>query len=425
MNILVIGSGGREHALCHFIARSPLCKKLYCAPGNAGIQSVAECLPLDVTKNDAVLAACKTHAIDFVVIGPDAQLEQGLADTVRATGLPVFGPSRAAAEIEWSKTFMKDVCAAAKVPTAAYRAFTDADAARAHVQQQGVPIVIKADGLAAGKGVTVAHTMGEALTAIDDAMVKQIFGAAGANIVIEEFMQGEEVSFFALSDGVTALPFTSAQDHKAAYDGDKGPNTGGMGAYSPSPLINDALQTQIMNTIVTPVLDELKRRGRPFIGILYAGLMMTKTGPRVVEFNARFGDPETQVMLPRLKSDLLSVLYATACGKLDAVQLDWHDIAALTVIMATKGYPTAYGKGSVIKGINDAVALPDTLVFHAGTKRNDRGELTANGGRVLCVTSMATSIAEAQQRAYVAVDMIDWPDGFCRRDIGWRAIGKF
>ncbi|MDE2029475.1 MAG: phosphoribosylamine--glycine ligase [Alphaproteobacteria bacterium] len=422
MKVLVVGSGGREHALCAAIAQSPQCTKLYCAPGNAGIADTAECLPVKVDDKQGILAACRAHNIDFVVVGPDAQLEQGLADDVREAGIPCFGPGRAAAEIEWSKGFMKDLCARTDVPTAAYKRFTDADAAKAYIKTQGVPLVVKADGLAAGKGVTVAQTVEEAVAAVEDAMVDHIFGKSGTEVVIEEFMEGQEASFFVLSDGKTHKFFATAQDHKPVFDGDKGPNTGGMGAYSPAPIIDDAMRDRIMHEIIEPVLNGLRDMGRPFTGVLYAGLMMTKTGPRVVEFNARFGDPETQVMLPRLKSDALALLYACATDSLDTAAIEWRDEAALTVILATKGYPGEYKKGSVIRGIDKAEALPGVTVFHAGTRRADNSDLTANGGRVLCVTALALTIKEAQKRAYEAVDLIDWPEGFCRRDIGWRAV---
>jgi phosphoribosylamine--glycine ligase len=424
MKILVVGSGGREHAICWAIARSPLLGKLYCAPGNAGISSVAECLPIPADNIPALLTACKTYDIDFVIVGPEQPLSLGLADAVREAGIPCFGPSKLAAELESSKGFMKDVCARAGVPTAAYKRFTDAPAARAYVHEQGAPIVVKADGLAAGKGVTVARTVEEAIAAIDDAMVGQVFGASGAEIVIEECMEGEEVSFFALSDGQTVQFFATAQDHKAVFDGDKGPNTGGMGAYSPAPIINDVMNKRIMREIIEPTVEEMAKMGRPFTGVLFAGLMMTKTGPRLIEYNARFGDPETEVMIPRLQTDLLALLYACAKGMLDGITIKWQDRAALGVVMAANGYPGDYQKGSVIGGLDNAAAVEDAIVFHAGTARNAAGDVTANGGRVLCVTATAPTIAEAQKRAYQAVDQIDWPEGFCRRDIGWRAVGK-
>ncbi len=424
MKILVVGSGGREHALCRSIAASPLCDKLYCTPGNAGIAAVAECLPIAVDKIPDIVGACRRHKIDFVVIGPELPLTLGLADELRAEGITCFGPSKLAAEIEGSKGFMKDLCAKAGVPTATYQRFTDADAARSYVRLQGAPIVVKADGLAAGKGVTVALTLDDALLAIDDAMGKKVFGDAGTSVVIEEFMEGEEVSFFALCDGEIAVPFTAAQDHKAVYDDDKGPNTGGMGAYSPAPIVDDAIQDRIMREIINPTVKAMREMGRPFTGVLFAGLMMTKTGPKLIEFNARFGDPETEVMLPRLKSDLLSLLYAASKGMLDGIDIHWHDYAALCVIMAAQGYPGAYKKGTVIRGLDQAATVADTYVFHAGTECDAAGNITANGGRVLAVTGTGATIAEAQARAYEAVDKISWPEGFCRRDIGWRAVGQ-
>lgn len=424
MKILVIGSGGREHALCWAISKSPLCEKLYCAPGNAGIAQLAECLPIAVDKIDDIVAVCRMHAINFVVIGPELPLTLGLADELRAEGISCFGPSKLAAEIEGSKGFMKDLCAQAKVPTASYQRFSDAEAAKAYVHSQGAPIVVKADGLAAGKGVTVAQTIDQALNAIDDAMVRNVFGASGAEVVIEEYMEGEEVSFFALCDGETTIPFTAAQDHKAVFDGDKGPNTGGMGAYSPAPIVDAAMQDRIMNEIIIPTVTAMRAVGRPFTGVLFAGLMMTKTGPRLIEFNARFGDPETEAMLLRLKSDLLAILYAASKGMLDAVQIQWYDQAALCVIMAANGYPGPYQKGTIIRGFENAAAVKNTVVFHAGTERNTSGDITANGGRVLAITGTGTTIADAQHAAYQAVDKIEWTEGFCRRDIGWRAIAK-
>ena len=424
MKILVIGGGGREHALCDAIAKSPLCEKLYCAPGNAGISEIAQCLPMSADKIPEIIAACQSLQISFVVVGPEIPLALGLADALHKVDIPCFGPSQAAAEIESSKGFMKDLCAQAGVPTAAYKRFTNVEDARAYIREQGAPIVVKADGLAAGKGVTVAKTIEEALAAIDDAMVGQVFGASGAEVVIEEYMEGEEVSFFALCDGKTAKFFATAQDHKAVFDGDKGPNTGGMGAYSPAPMINEAAQKNIMREIIDPTIALMARMGRPFSGILFAGLMITKTGPRLIEFNARFGDPETEVMIPRLKSDLLSLLYACAKGLLDGVVLEWHDYVALTVVMAAQGYPGDYKKGSVIRGLDRADEASHTVVYHAGTLRNNVGEITANGGRVLCATATASTITEAQRRAYQAIDKIDWPEGFCRRDIGWRAVAR-
>lgn len=429
MKVLVIGSGGREHALCWAIRKSPMCEKLYCAPGNAGIAEIAECLPIPVEATHDIVAICHMHRIDFVVIGPEIPLALGLADELRAEGICCFGPSKAAAAIESSKGFMKDLCAKAGVPTAAYRRFKEAEAAKDYVrefssQNMGAPIVVKADGLAAGKGVIIAQTVDEANAAIDEIMVKKIFGASGAEVVIEEFMEGEEASFFALCDGNMALPFAAAQDHKAVYDGDKGPNTGGMGAYSPAPAVDAAMQDRIMKEIITPTVDAMRDDGIPFTGVLFAGLMMTKSGPRVIEFNARFGDPETQAMFARLKSDALALLFASAKGMLDGIAIQWYDRAALCVVMAAEGYPGAYKKNTVIRGIDAANAVPDATVFHAGTARNADGEIVATGGRVLGVTAVGPTVADAQVRAYLAVDKIDWPEGFCRRDIGWRAIAR-
>ncbi len=424
MKILVVGSGGREHALCWSMLKSPLCEKLYCAPGNAGIAAVAECLPIAVDDIGGILAACKTHDIDFVVIGPEIPLALGLADELRSVGVCCFGPSKAAAQIESSKGFMKDLCVRAGVNTAAYHRFQDAELAKTYVREQGAPIVVKADGLAAGKGVIIAQTADEACAAIDEIMVKKIFGASGAEVVIEEFMQGEEASFFALCDGNTALPFAAAQDHKAVYDGDKGPNTGGMGAYSPAPVIDDAMQARIMNEIIHPIVAAMRDMGCPFTGVLFAGLMITAKGPRVIEFNARFGDPETQPIFMRLKSDALSLLYAAARGLLDGVSIEWHNLAALCVVMAAEGYPGEYKKNTVIRGLDAAAVVPHAQVFHAGTARNAAGDVVANGGRVLGITASGVTVAEAQARAYEAIDKIDWPEGFCRRDIGWRAIAR-
>jgi phosphoribosylamine---glycine ligase len=422
MRVLVIGGGGREHALCWALKQSPDCEALFCAPGNAGIASVATCVPIKPEEQKAVLDFCHQQAIRFVVIGPEQFLVDGLADTLRADGIVVFGPDRAAAQLEGSKGFMKDLCARAKVPTASYRRFTEQDAALSYLHQQGAPIVIKTDGLAAGKGVTVAQTLAEAEAAVIAAMSDKKFGQAGAELVIEEFMQGEEVSFFALCDGETAVPFAAAQDHKAVYDGDKGPNTGGMGAYSPSPLMTPELTQQVMQEIIMPTIRILAADGMPYRGILFAGLMLTETGPRLIEYNVRFGDPETQAMLPRLRSDLLQLLYNAANGKLTAPE--WHDRAALCVVMAAKGYPADYVKNTVIRGTEAAAKLPDCLVFHAATAAGPEGDYLAKGGRVLGVTGTGPTIKQAQQRAYEAVDRIDWPEGFCRRDIGWRAIAR-
>ncbi len=422
MKVLVVGSGAREHALCWSFARSPLCDKLFCAPGNPGIAEIAECLPIKAEAIDDIVTAAKRLEIEFVMVGPEVPLTLGLADKIRAEGIACFGPSRAAAQLEGSKGFMKDLCKKAGIPTAAYERFKDADKAKAYVRKQGAPIVVKADGLAAGKGVTVAQTEEEAFAAIDDAMLQKAFGDAGAEIVIEEFMTGEEASFFALSDGETAIPFTAAQDHKAVFDGDKGPNTGGMGAYSPAPIVTDTMAARIMNEIIHPTVKAMNDAGTPFTGILFAGLMITKDGPKLIEYNVRFGDPETQAMLPRLKTDLLALLFAVSKGVTSGFDMHWYDHACLCVVMAAKGYPGEYQKGTIIKGVDEANKLDGTVVFHAGTAKNEAGELTASGGRVLGVTSWAPTIKEAQTKAYEGVSKIQWPDGFCRKDIGWRAV---
>ncbi|NTU76529.1 MAG: phosphoribosylamine--glycine ligase [Alphaproteobacteria bacterium] len=424
MKVLVVGSGGREHALCWSFAKSPLCSKLYCAPGNAGIAKLAECLPIAADKIDDIVAACQTRAIEFVMIGPEVPLVLGLADKLREAGIPCFGPGKTAAQLEGSKGYLKDMCARAGIPTAAYKRFKDADAAKAYVREKGTPIVIKADGLAAGKGVTIAHVPEEAFRAIDDAMVNKVFGNSGNEVVIEEFMVGEEASFFALCDGNTAVPFAAAQDHKAVYDGDKGPNTGGMGAYSPAPVVDALMQERIMCEIILPTMKAMREADAPFTGVLFAGLMITAAGPKLIEYNVRFGDPETQAMLPRLRSDLLAVLFAASKGHVDGFQLNWHDRAALCVVMAANGYPGKYGKGSVIRGLEEAAQIEDSVVFHAGTSLNEAGEIVAAGGRVLGITGWADSVAEAQIKAYTAVDLIDWPEGFCRHDIGWRAVER-
>ncbi|MER2519691.1 MAG: phosphoribosylamine--glycine ligase [Bdellovibrionales bacterium] len=428
MNILVIGSGAREHALCWAMRKSPLCGKLYCAPGNAGIAEVAECLPVGVEDLGGMVKVCREHGVEFVVVGPELPLSLGMVDAIRAAGIPCFGPNQAAAEIESSKTFMKEVCAKAGVPTAAYRRFAEGEvaAAQAYVREQGAPIVVKADGLAAGKGVTVARTVEEAIAAIDDAMVKKVFGAAGCSLVIEEFMEGEEASFFAICDGKDSVPLVAAQDHKAVFDGDKGPNTGGMGAYSPTPAVDAAMEKRLMREVMEPIFKTMREMGRPFTGVLYAGLMMTKEGPKIVEFNARFGDPEAEVLFPRLKSDVVPLLLAASQGegKLKGVEVAWRDDAALCVVMAAKGYPGAYEKGSAIRGLERVSQVPNAVVFHAATKRDALEQVVSNGGRVLGVTATGATIVEAQRQAYAAVDVIDWRESHCRRDIGWRAIKR-
>ena len=420
MNVLLIGSGGREHALAWKLAQSPRLTKLYAAPGNPGIAEHAELVAISPEDHAAVISFCRAKDVTFVVIGPEQPLVAGLADALTKAGIGVFGPSGAAAQLEGSKAFTKALCDEAKIPTAAWRRFTEADGARAYVRQTGAPIVVKADGLAAGKGVTVAATLDEAIAAID-ACFAGAHGAAGTEVVIEECLVGEEASFFALSDGVNVVPLATAQDHKRVGEGDTGPNTGGMGAYSPAPVMTPALTERTLAEIVRPTVAAMAARGTPFRGVLYAGLMLTDSGPKLIEYNVRFGDPETQALMLRLDSDLLDLLLATAEGRLAGVQPKWSNDAALTVVMAAKGYPGAYAKGDPITGIDRADALPGVKVFHAGTATSD-GELVTNGGRVLNVTARGATIAEARSRAYAAVDVIDWPGGFCRRDIGWRTI---
>ena len=420
MNILILGGGGREHALAWAIKQNPKCDRLIVAPGNAGIAEIAECASLDIMDGAAVAVFAEENTVDFVIVGPEAPLAEGVADAVRAAGILCFGPSVEAAKLEASKSFTKEVCDAAKAPTAAYARFTDAEAAKAYVRKEGAPIVVKADGLAAGKGVIVAMEEADALAAIDD-MFGGEFGEAGSEVVIEEFMDGEEASFFVLCDGKTALPIGTAQDHKRAYDGDEGPNTGGMGAYSPAPVMNDAVVAKAMDEIILPSIAEMTRRGTPFQGILFAGLMIKDGQPRLVEYNVRFGDPECQVLMMRLGAQALDLLLACAEGRLNEAQVNWADDHALSVVMAAKGYPGAYEKGSVISGLG---CLPETsseMVFHAGTSERD-GKTVATGGRVLNVTARGASLSEARDRAYAMVEQIDWPEGFCRSDIGWRAL---
>ena len=422
MNILLLGSGGREHALAWKMAASPLTDRLVCAPGNAGIAREAECIPLDIADHAAVIAYCRASKIDFVVVGPETPLCAGIVDDLAAAGIKAFGPSRAAARLEGSKGFTKDLCRANGIPTAAYDRFHAADRAKAYVRTRGAPIVIKADGLAAGKGVVVAETVADAEAAID-MMLGGGLGDAGAEVIIEEFLIGEEASFFALCDGDAAIPLASAQDHKRAFDGDKGPNTGGMGAYSPAPIIDDAMSVRVMNEIVRPTLRAMKATGAPYKGVLYAGLMITSAGPKLIEYNVRFGDPECQVLMLRLKSDLVPALLASCDGMLRSFDLRWHTQPALTVVMAAKGYPGAYSGGSVIEGLEEAAAVEGVEIFHAGTIARD-GRVLANGGRVLNVSAIGNTVREAQARAYEAVARIRWPEGFCRRDIGWRAIER-
>ena len=422
MNVLVVGSGGREHALCWSIAGSPLIDRLYCAPGNAGIAEEAECLAVSAEDVEGLVRTAKDLAIDFVVVGPEAPLVAGLVDKLEAQGIKAFGPTAAAAELEGSKGFAKDLCARHGIPTAAYARFRDPIAAKAYIRDRQMPIVVKADGLAAGKGVIIAETRKAADDAVDDMLARGNFGVAGSDIVIEEFLDGEEASFFALVDGTTALPLVSAQDHKRVGDGDVGPNTGGMGAYSPAPIVTEAMAERVMDRIVRPTVAAMREQGRPYKGVLYVGLMIADGEPLLLEYNARFGDPECQVLVARLKSDLLPALVATRDGVLDMFDLRWHDEAALTVVMAAKGYPGSYDKGSEIRGLDAARQIEGVTVFHAGTRR-DNGRIIADGGRVLGVTARDDTIADAKARAYRAVDTIQWAGGFCRRDIGWRAIG--
>ena len=422
MNILILGSGGREHALAWKIADSPLIERLYCAPGNAGIAQQAECVPLDLTDHAAVAGFCRDRGIDLVVVGPEAPLCAGIVDDLESAGVKAFGPSRAAARLEGSKGFTKDLCRANQIPTAAYERFADAEAAKAYIRARGAPIVVKADGLAAGKGVIVAQSEAEAAAAVD-MMFAGGLGEAGGEVVVEEFLDGEEASFFALCDGEIAIPLGTAQDHKRVFDGDKGPNTGGMGAYSPAPNVDSAMSETIMTTIVTPTMRAMQAMGSPYKGVLYAGLMITRQGPKLIEYNARFGDPETQVLMPRLMSDLLPALLASRDGMLKSFDLRWYDTAALTVVMAAKGYPGDYVRGTLIEGLADAAAVEDVEIFHAGTKA-EGGRILANGGRVLNVSATGQTVREAQARAYAAIARIRWPEGFYRRDIGWRAVER-
>jgi phosphoribosylamine--glycine ligase len=422
MRVLVIGSGGREHALCWAIAASPLLEKLWCAPGNPGIAAVAECVPIGAMDFPELVAFAVANKIDLVVPGPEAPLVAGITDAMQAAGIACCGPSMAAARLEGSKTFTKEIADAAGVPTAKWERFEDAEAAREFVRRRGVPIVIKADGLAAGKGVVVATTEFEALTAIDAMMERRAFGEAGAAVVIEEFLVGEEVSLFALCDGRSAVLLGSAQDHKRVGDGDVGPNTGGMGAYAPVPAFPPAAERDAFERVVLPVLAEMEARGTPFRGVLFAGLMLTVDGPKLIEFNVRFGDPECQVLLSRLRSDLLPALQAVCDGELAHFDVRLFDTAAVAVVMAARGYPEAPERGGAIKGLDQAASVMDVRVFHAGTEQDVDGTIRAAGGRVLTVCATGDTLKAARDRAYEAVDRIDWPTGFCRRDIGWRAL---
>ena len=422
MHVLVIGAGGREHALCWGVARSPQATRLSCAPGNGGIAQLAECVDIAVDDFDGIIAYCRDQAVDFVVVGPEGPLVAGLVDRLEAAGILAFGPSARAAILEGSKVFTKNLCKRHNIPTAAFERFSDIDEARAYLLDRGAPIVVKADGLAAGKGAIVCETTEEALAAAEDILGGQ-FGEAGSEIVVEQFMVGEEASFFALCDGRNALPLATAQDHKAVFDGDKGPNTGGMGAYSPAPVMTDEMCQKAMERIILPTMRAMEQDGRPFKGVLYAGLMITDRGPQLIEYNVRFGDPECQVLLARWQSDPLAALLAAAKGQLAGYEVTWSERAAITVVMAAQGYPGDYAKGSEIKEIAAAEAIAGVSVLHAGTKLVD-GRIFSNGGRVLGVTAQGSNIKAAQARAYQGVDAIDWPTGFCRRDIGWRAIER-
>jgi phosphoribosylamine--glycine ligase len=421
MKVLVVGGGGREHALCWAIAGSPLADRLWCAPGNAGIAREAECVPIGAADVDGIVRFARDQGVDFVVVGPEAPLVAGLVDRLEAERIRAFGPSARAAALEASKGFTKDLCARAGIPSGAYRRFREPGVAKRFARELGAPVVVKADGLASGKGVVIAESAAAADAAIDDMLVRARFGAAGAEIVVEEFLKGDEASFFALVDGEHALPLAAAQDHKRVGDGDTGPNTGGMGAYSPAPCVTPAVAEQTMARIIKPTIAAMREAGRPYRGVLYAGLMLTADGPKLLEYNVRFGDPECQVLMPRLMSDLLTALVAARDGELAHFDLRWRAEAALTVVMAARGYPGEVLRGSEIRGLAEAEKVDGVTIFHAGT-RAEGERVLADGGRVLGVTALGRTIKEAQTRAYAAVDRIDWPEGFCRRDIGRRAV---
>ncbi len=424
MKVLLIGSGGREHALAWALAQSDQCDALYCAPGNAGIEECAELVDIVAEDIEGLVTFVKEKSIDFVVVGPEGPLVAGLADRLNEESITVFGPSAAAAALEGSKGFMKDLCTKYDIPTAAYGRFTDLPEAKKFIKEQGAPIVVKADGLAAGKGVIIAETEEEAIEAATDMLSGDSFGDAGNEIVIEEFMDGEELSYFALADGKTILPLTSAQDHKRAYDGDQGPNTGGMGAYSPAHFITPELEETIITRIIEPTIAAMAAEGTPFTGVLYAGLMVVNGEPKLIEYNVRFGDPECQPLMMRLQGDLLEILLASAEGRLDEMhdKVSWSDSPALCVVMATEGYPGSYPKNTPIKGVGRADQIGGVKIFHAGTGKNADGQLVSTGGRVLGITALADTVEESCKAAYRSVDIIDWPDGFCRRDIAWRAM---
>ncbi|XP_021720789.1 phosphoribosylamine--glycine ligase-like [Chenopodium quinoa] len=428
VNVLVIGGGGREHALCHALQRSPSCSKVFCSPGNIGISKSGDAISLsDVDSSDssAVISFCQKQAIGLVVVGPEAPLVSGLANDLVKAGIPTFGPSSEAAALEGSKDFMKSLCYKYDIPTAKYQTFADPTAAKQYIKEQGAPIVIKADGLAAGKGVIVAMSLDEAYEAVDLMLVNGIFGSAGSRVIVEEFLEGEEASFFAVVDGENAIPLESAQDHKRVGNGDTGPNTGGMGAYSPAPVLTKELQALVMDSIVLPTVKGMAAEGCKFVGVLYAGLMIEKKSglPKLIEYNVRFGDPECQVLMMRLESDLAQVLLAACRGKLTGVSLKWSPGSAMVVVMASNGYPGSYKKGTVISNIEEAEkAAPSVKVFHAGTALDSEGNLVAVGGRVLGITAKGDDLQEARDRAYQAIEKINWPEGFYRQDIGWRAL---
>lgn len=422
MNILVIGSGGREHSLTWKIAKSDLCDDLYVAPGNGGMGDIATCVSLDDSNHEEVINFCRDKSIEFVVVGPEAPLVGGLSDALTEAGIKTFGPSAAASFLEGSKGFTKDLCAKYDIPTAAYGRFTDAAAAKEFTSKQNIPVVIKADGLAAGKGVIIAESMDDAYAAIDDILGGQ-FGDAGAELVVEEFLEGEEASFFVLCDGENILPFGTAQDHKRVGEGDTGPNTGGMGAYSPAPVMTDEMVDRTINEIIMPTVKGMAAEGKPFKGVFFAGLMITKKGPELIEYNVRFGDPECQTLMMRLSSDIVPALMACADGTLDQISIDWSEKTAMNIVMAAKGYPGSYEKNTKINNLDDAGSADNVTIFHAGTKK-DGEQILATGGRVLNITSLSDSVTNAAKDAYAALDKIDWDQGFCRRDIGWRAIER-
>ena len=423
MKILVVGSGGREHSLCWAIAKSPKCSELYCAPGNAGIDSIANCINIAIDDLEALVTFSTDNEIELVVVGPESPLVEGLVDRLEALDIKAFGPNAAAAALEGSKGFMKDLCSKYNIPSAKYGRFNRPETAKKFIVHNEAPFVVKADGLAAGKGVIICHNKEQAYAAVDQILTERTFGDAGNEVIIEEFIEGEEASFFVLVDGKNAVALRSAQDHKAAYDGDKGPNTGGMGAYSPAPVVDDVMASQIMNNIIHPTIEAMANEGKPYKGVLYAGLMITSDGPRLLEYNVRFGDPECQPLMVALKSDIVDALLASTEGTLDKIKLKWHDEVTLVVVMAANGYPGRYQNGTEIKGVKEANDIDDVFIFHAGTKFKN-GKLIATGGRVLGVTTKAKTVATAQSLAYKAIDKIDWPSGFNRTDIGWRAINR-